>query len=222
MEIIGVKWRELIGVLYQLPFNLGHLFLPLFSYFIRSWRTLQLALSIPTALLLSYYWLIPESPRWLFTIGRVDDSAKVIERAAKINKLPTEDIKASLEASYKAKAEVDRNAKGNFLDLFRTPNMRKKTLLMDFIWFVCGMCYYGVSQYVGEIGGNIFVNVAISAAFTVPGIFLCIFMLKSWGRRKSLAASNCLAGVSMLVIAFINQKYSAVIVPLAGLAVTGM
>jgi MFS family permease len=28
MEIVGSKWRELINVLYQIPFNLGHLTLP--------------------------------------------------------------------------------------------------------------------------------------------------------------------------------------------------
>jgi MFS family permease len=70
MEIIGIKWRELFSVLYQIPFNLGHLTLPLFAYYIRDWQKLQFALSIPSIVLLSYYWLVPESPRWLFTVGK--------------------------------------------------------------------------------------------------------------------------------------------------------
>ena len=222
MEIIGVKWRELVGVLYQVPFNLGHLSLPLFAYFIRDWRTLQFALSIPSVILISYYWLIPESPRWLFTIGRVDESVKVLEKAAKWNKLPSENIRASLEATYEGKTQSERNAKGNFLDLFRTPNMRVKTICMDFNWFVCGMCFFGVSQYVGEIGGNIFINVTLSAVFTIPGTILCIILLKYWGRKATLISSNCLSGVSMLIIAFINPENSVVIVILATLAITGM
>lgn len=222
MEIIGVKWRELIGVLYQVPFNMGHLSLPLFAYFIRDWRSLQFALSIPSVVLISYYWLIPESPRYLFTTGRVEESIKVLEKAAKFNKLPTDGIRASLEASHGAKTEMERNSKGNFLDLFRTPNMRLKTLCMDFNWFACGLCFFGVSQYVGQTGGNIFVNVTLSAAFTIPGTIISIIFLKCLGRRKTLMASNCLTGFAMFAIAFIDPQNSALIVILATLALTGM
>lgn len=169
MEIIGIKWRELFSVLYQIPFNLGHLTLPLFAYFIRDWHRLQFALSIPSVILISYYWLIPESPRWLFTVGRVDESVKILERAAKCNKLPSDNIRTELEAIYHAKTE--QKAKGNILDLFRTKNMRIKTICMNFNWFVCGMGFFGVSQYVGETGGNIFKNVALSAVFELPGKF---------------------------------------------------
>jgi hypothetical protein len=41
---------------------------------------------------------------------------------------------------------------------------------MNFNWFVCGLCFFGVSQYVGETGGNIFKNVAISASLEIPGL----------------------------------------------------
>ena len=167
MELIGIKWRELVSVLYQIPFNLGHLTLPLFAYFIRDWQTLQFALSIPSVILISYYWLIPESPRWLFAVGRVDESVKILEKAAKINNLPVDNIRGNLETIHGAKTE--QKAKGNILDLFRSPNMRVKTICMNFNWFTCGMCFFGVSQYVGESGGNIFKNVAMSAMFTLPG-----------------------------------------------------
>lgn len=174
MELIGVKWRELVSVLYQIPFNLGHLTLPLFAYFIRDWHRLQFALSIPSIVLISYYWLIPESPRWLFTVGKVDKSVKILEKAARWNNLPTENIRANLESAQAAKTE--QQAKGNILDLFRTKNMRLKTMCMNFNWFVCGCCFFGVSQYVGESGGNIFKNVALSAVFELPGKppFTCV------------------------------------------------
>jgi hypothetical protein len=168
MEIIGTKWRELFSVLYQVPFNLGHLTLPLFAYYIRDWQKLQFALSIPSIILLSYFWLVPESPRWLFTIGRVDEAAKILEKAAKCNNMPTENIRSDLAAIQEMKTE--QVAKGNWVDLIRTTNMRVKTVCMCFNWFVCGMCFFGVSQYVGETGGNIFKNVAISASLEIPGL----------------------------------------------------
>jgi hypothetical protein len=44
--------------------------------------------------------------------------------------------------------------------------MRLKTLCMYVIWAVCGLCFYGLAQYMGQIGGNIFINVAISGQFS--------------------------------------------------------
>lgn len=122
MEIIGKKYREVMSVVYQIPFNLGHFTLAIFGYFIRDWRTLQFALSIPSIILISYYWLVPESPRWLFTVGRLDEASKILTKAAKMNKLPTEKINAELEAASKIRGVTTH--KGNALDLVRTPNMR--------------------------------------------------------------------------------------------------
>lgn len=217
MEIIGVKWRELFSVLYQIPFNLGHLTLPLFAYFIRDWQELQFALSIPSVILLSYFWLIPESPRWLFAIGKVDESVAILEKAAKMNGRPIDNIKIDLQKIQDKKSEAI--ARGNFFDLFRTKNMRTKSICMNFNWFVCGMCFFGVSQYVGETGGNVFKNVAMSALFTLPGTVLCILLVKYWGRKPTLILSNCVCGISMIIIAFIDHANSEMIVFLATIAI---
>jgi hypothetical protein len=41
---------------------------------------------------------------------------------------------------------------------------------MYFNWIVCGLCFYGLAQYMGQIGGNIFINVAVSGElFTCAG-----------------------------------------------------
>ncbi|XP_070497497.1 organic cation transporter protein-like isoform X2 [Chironomus tepperi] len=220
MEIIGIKYRELFSVLYQVPFNLGHLTLPLFAYYIRDWQKLQFALSIPSIVLLSYYWLIPESPRWLFTVGRVNESAKILEKAAKKNKLPYEHIKGDLESVQELKTE--QVAKGTIVDLIRTKNMRIKTICMNFNWFVCGMCFFGVSQYVGEAGGNLFKNVAISASLEIPGTLVCILLLKYWGRKKTLIMSNCVSGFALLAIAFVDEGEHELIVILATIGIIGM
>lgn len=113
-------------------------------------------------------------------------------------------------------------AKGNFFDLFRTKNIRMKTICMNFNWFVCGICFFGVSQYVGETGGNVFRNVATSALFELPGTILCIFLLKYWGRKPTLIAANLICGVSMIAIAFIDHSNSDVIVTLATVAITAL
>lgn len=221
MEIIGTKWRELFSVLYQIPFNLGHLTLPAFAYFFRDWHQLQFALSIPSVILISYYWFIPESPRWLLTVGKVEESSNILVKAAKMNKLPHENIRKDLDIVQASKMGAPVS-KGNFLDLFRTPNLRKKTILMAFNWFVCGLAFFGVAQYIGHAGGNIFANVAISAALEIPGTIVCIYLMKAWGRKKTLIASNSLCGVAMLLIALVPADNSTAKVTLASIGIIGM
>lgn len=217
MELVGVRWRELISVLYQIPFNLGHLTLPMFAYFYRDWHHLQLALSIPSLILISYYWIVPESPRWLFTVGRIDESAVVLEKAAAFNKRPTDSIKMDIE-KYSVSVNTKEAARGSFLDLFRTPNMRSKTICMCFNWLVCGMCFFGVAQYIGNLEGDIFMNVIVSSALELPGTILCIFTMKKFGRKWTLIGSNTVTGICMLLIAFIPKLQ----VILASIALVGM
>ncbi|XP_062565693.1 organic cation transporter protein isoform X2 [Armigeres subalbatus] len=221
MEIIGPKWRELFSVLYQIPFNLGHLTLAGFAYFLRDWHHLQFGVSIFSVLLLSYYWLVPESPRYLFTSGNTERAVEVLEKAAKRNKLPTEHIREDVEQYAKTKTHGGA-AKGNLLDLFRTPNMRAKSLFMCFNWFVCGLAFFGVAQYIGHSGGDIYINVAIGAALELPGTLICIYMMKAYGRKKTLITSNTLTGLTMLAIAFVPPSVTWLNVGLASIGLVGM
>ncbi|XP_017787309.1 PREDICTED: organic cation transporter protein-like [Nicrophorus vespilloides] len=200
MELVGTKWRTTVATLYQIPFNLGHLLLAVFGYWIRDWRYFQLAISIPSVVLISYYWILPESPRWLLAVGKTEKAIKILEKAAYHNKLPT----AGIEEDVKSYAEKKRNepkAGGNIVDLFRTSNMRIKTLAICFNWAVTGLCFFGVSQYIGLLQvGDMFVNIAISAAIQVPGTLISIVALEKLGRKKTLILSNLLGGIPMLLI----------------------
>lgn len=219
MEIIGIKWRDVTSILFHLPFNLGHLTLPIFAYFIRDWHYLMLAISLPTILLISYVWLIPESPRWLLAVGRVQESADVLEKAARINKRPTDNILADLVAS-KENIPVPKS-NGNILDLLRTPNMRLNTLVMWFNWCVIGLCFYGMAQYAGQIGGDIFLNVGLSAVLEVPTLLVCIYAVRRFGRKKTIVFGNCFAGIGILIISLVPPDSTVIILICASCGIIG-
>lgn len=55
------------------------------GYLLRHWFALSLATSVPFVLLFSYYWIIPESPRWLLSKNRIDEAEVIVQRMARIN-----------------------------------------------------------------------------------------------------------------------------------------
>ncbi|XP_025413137.1 organic cation transporter protein [Sipha flava] len=206
MEVVGGKWRTVVSTLHHVPFNLGHMSMALISYFIRNWRQFQLAITLPSLFFFTYWWIIPESPRWLLAVGKEKQARRTLAVGAERNgrKLDGE-FEKSLQCAATGHGTGDEG-KGNVFDLFRTPNLRKKTLAVFFNWTVCGLCFYGLAQYMGEIGGNIFVNVASSGLIELPGAFLCIYLMEKFGRRNTLLSANLVTAVACLLITFLPQN----------------
>lgn len=61
-----------------------------------------------------------------------------------------------------AKNENDKDNKVGVMDLFRYPNIRKKSLVLYVIWFSVYFVYYGLVMNLSNIGGDIYVNTVIS------------------------------------------------------------
>lgn len=206
MELIGTEWRTVICILYQIPFNLGHLSLPLFSYYLRNWRYFQASISLPSILLVFYYWVLPESPRWLLADGQKERAVAVLENAAKHNGLPTKNIKNDVDKYFvqqKAQMDETKKHKGNIMDLIRTPIMRMYTIAICFNWIVCGLCFFGVSQFIGQLAGNIFLNVVLSAVVQIPSTLFACWSTKAWGRKATLICANLISGISMILIGIV-------------------
>ncbi|XP_063362509.1 organic cation transporter-like protein [Cydia amplana] len=210
MEFVGTQYRDVISALYQVPFNMGHMLLPVFGYFCRDYSNFQLAISIPTVVLLTYFFLVPESPRWLIAVKRTEEAVKILESVAKVNKRPTEAIRMEIE-NYQAALQKTQLKKGNIVDLFRTPNIRKNILAMAFNWLTCSYCFYGVSQYVGQLSGNAFINVAASASVTLLGTLCSIPLMKVMGRKTILIIFNFICAFCLLVLAVLPEGPGTVV-----------
>jgi hypothetical protein len=155
---------------------------------------------------LKYFKLYSNDPifRWLLVVGKVKESTEIIKTAAKMNKRPTENIGSDIANLYHSKVKDDKPvSRGNMPDLFKSPQLRSRTFFMGYNWFVCGIGFFGVAQYVGRLGSNIFISVAISAAITLPGNALNLVVLHYFGRKWTLLISNLMCGTSMLLIAFL-------------------
>lgn len=86
-----------------------------------------------------FYRLIDESPRWLWGQGRKDEAIKIIQKALKTNNQPS--VSLALDKEQRISLDNDDNEKENhnnqsfsILDLFKTPSLRKNTILICYFW----------------------------------------------------------------------------------------
>lgn len=83
IELSGKSFRSYSTGLNETAHILGYIVLPLVAYFVRDWRRLQLVTSVPWLLVIVCYWFLPESPRWLITVGKKDEAISLLMKIAK-------------------------------------------------------------------------------------------------------------------------------------------
>ena len=65
----------------------------LLAFWLRSWWKLQIAFALLALPLIMFYFLVPESPRWLLEKGKTDEAREVLLNIAKVNKTDIEKTK---------------------------------------------------------------------------------------------------------------------------------
>ncbi|KPJ19743.1 Organic cation transporter 1 [Papilio machaon] len=85
LELMPPSRRPNVGIVVGMLFAGGISLLAVIAYVVRDWFHLTLATSVPFVLCFGYYWLIPESPRWLVGKGRIIEAEEVLRTLAKKN-----------------------------------------------------------------------------------------------------------------------------------------
>ncbi|XP_069462916.1 solute carrier family 22 member 2-like isoform X1 [Ambystoma mexicanum] len=200
-EFVGLNQRKIVGIVYQAAFTVGLLILSGMAYAIPHWRILQIAVTVPNFFFLLYYWCVPESPRWLISQNRHDEAKAIIDHIAKKNrrKLPP-DFESLQSADAACENEKQTPA---FLDMVRTPQIRKYTFILMYIWFSCAVLYQGLIMHMGIAGGDIYFDFFISALTEFPAAIIILLTVDRVGRRYPWAIGSFVAGVACLINAFI-------------------
>nr|CAB3266145.1 organic cation transporter protein-like [Phallusia mammillata] len=209
-EIVAPQLRVRVGQTGQAFFALGFCLLAMYGYFIRNWRTLQLVLSLPVFGLVSLYWLLFESPRWLISRHRYKEANKIVQDllesvGAKSEEAEVLERVADGDEETKRDGTDEKRAYGP-VDLIRTPNMRKKSLNLFYCWLVCSCVYYGLTLNSADLGGDPFINLFLSGFVEIPASCLAIIVIEKWGRRPSLSFTLILSGVACITMLFVPKE----------------
>ncbi|XP_021246964.1 solute carrier family 22 member 3 isoform X2 [Numida meleagris] len=197
-EIVGSDQR-IVGIVIQIFFTLGIMILPGIAYLVPTWQGIQLAISLPNFLFLLYYWVVPESPRWLLTRKKGEKALKIMHDIAKHNGKYLSPHYSEITVSN---VEVTNPS---FLDLVRTPQMRRNTLILMYAWFTSALIYQGLVMRLGIVGGNLYLDFFISGAVELPAALIILMTIDRIGRRLPFAISNIVAGIACLITAFLPE-----------------
>ncbi|CAH2238396.1 organic cation transporter protein-like [Pararge aegeria] len=209
VELSGKSFRPYITSLNEVSYIIAYFTLPIIAYFLRTWRQLQMATSIPWIFVIFYYRLIPESPRWLITRGKTEEAIEVLTKIARRNGRPTDNIRDIVGKIHAEAITHCGPEQGSYLSLFKTPKIRLYTLVLALVWLCCAHTFFGINQYIGRLQGNLYLNIMLSAASLVPGLFLIVVGCVYLKRRVTIVTSFVLAGVALLVFILIpsSMKY---------------
>ena len=188
--------------------------------FENSWKLQLIVMAVPAFLYIPlHFFLMPESGRWLHSVGRFEESQKRLREIAKINKKDPCLIDFAFENENSVKSESISNVsvdiferkrstqnsenvkKASLLDLFRTFHTSMLTLTCALTWFSCSLVFYGLTYIIGSIGGNLYINAYLISSTEIPA-WTVLFAMDKFGRQKTAYMSLFICAISCAVIPF--------------------
>uniref|UniRef100_A0A7E5A0H0 MFS domain-containing protein n=1 Tax=Panagrellus redivivus TaxID=6233 RepID=A0A7E5A0H0_PANRE len=209
VELVSPKYRQLSTIGASMAWALGQVILGVLAYNIRDYRYLHACIACPALVFISYKWLVPESARWLVAHKRYEEADKILLKAARINKsnLP-KNWHEQLHYDDVATSETPKTHH-TFLDLVRTPVLRRRSLACFFCWPVCSMLYYGVSMNTTFLGGDRYWTFIFGGLVEFPSSILTYVLIDKIGRKALLVAGFTVSAVAMFSNLLIGSNYHA-------------
>ncbi|XP_068600264.1 solute carrier family 22 member 6-like [Brachionichthys hirsutus] len=217
VEWVPIKARTIVGTLGSISFTFGQVALAGIVYWLRDWRTLQVAVSAPNFLFFALTWWCSESARWLVMNGQSDAALKNLHRVAQINGKPEMIDKLTrevLDSHMKKEIEMSRLS-FTVYDLLKTRGMRRITICLLAVWFGTSFAYYGLAMDLQKFGVNIYLMQLIFGVVDIPAKCVVLIVLSRLGRRVSQLSCLFLAALVIFANIFIPRDMQAIRTTLA-------
>lgn len=175
------------------------------AYKLKNWRHYLVLTSLPFSINVVMIWLfIPESPRWLCSVNKLEAAATNLRKIAKYNGATNfSDIK-SIDQEKMAQPKKD-TAIWRALKLVK---YRSILVCAMVTWFVCGITAYYLTYSADHLGGTVYANLAFQGIADFPvNILLAIFF--GLFRRRKMFSLLWLAVVVCLGVLIFGPMLSA-------------
>ncbi|XP_067950221.1 organic cation transporter protein-like [Watersipora subatra] len=198
IEISPPNRRTISAIVQTLGWAVGVILLSGIGFALRGWRDLQLCLAcISIPFILTYWWLLTESPTWLLSQGRFEEAVQIVKRIKELNNLEDVDTEQLVDTENE-----ETQAKESWRKVLVSRTIIINILINSFGWFVGSMGYYGLALNVGNLVGDIYVNNLIGGIVEVFAYFLLLICLKA-GRKPVYILLMSIGGVALIVSGFL-------------------
>ena len=186
-----------------------------------NWRLFAMLAALPCTISIGLGWIfVPESPRWLCTQGKCDESLDIIRKAAKMNGV---DVDVVFPVGMTLQPEDVEEA--NFLELF-APQWRPTIFKLWGLWAAMAFGYYGIvmattrifaseeseggdasvagtSGPVTEIPSFDYSAIFVSSSAELIGITIVVALVDIAGRIPLQLVSFAVAGVCLFILCYL-------------------
>jgi len=220
-EFIGAERRGRFFLLYEVIFPVGLMFAGMAGYFlvpIYGWKAMFVVGLIPSVLTVPLRWLMPESPRWLASKGRIAEADAVVRM------LEDNATKRGLVLSEPVVRPLDprATARSNWRDLFKGIYL-KRTLMIWGLWLCSYMINNGLITWLPTLYKQVFhlplqTSLAygwITSAFGVIASIVCALLIDKVGRKRWYATAFLLATAPLLALTLFGADSSVKVLVLA-------
>ncbi|KAJ0179285.1 hypothetical protein K1T71_004997 [Dendrolimus kikuchii] len=203
-EIVGPKYRVITSATISSMFALGQVYLGLIAYAVPEWQKLSLVLFSPVFVLISYQWLLTESPRWLLSKNKPEKAKMYVTRAAKwngkkVSKTSMNFLLTAFSRKDKKKMVPEENL---FLKVIKSRVLLRRCCTTPILWITTVFIYYGLSINSVNLSGNMYINYIAVGAIEIPGFWTAVLVLDRIGRRVTLFSGFMVCALCNMGFAF--------------------
>ncbi|XP_068654633.1 organic cation/carnitine transporter 2-like [Aristolochia californica] len=205
-ELVGKRWRGEVGVIGFFSFTLGFLSLPLLAFLCSesSWRALYLWTSSPAlCYCLLVYFLVYESPRWLFVRGRRDEAIGTLRKVAATN---GHELNYTSSGVFPEEEPQNVNIYSAMKILWENRWSLRRLLAMMVVSFGVGLMYYAMPLAVETLSLNHYLSVTFNALAEFPAMLLTFFAIGRLNRRSMVLAFTLFSGATSIACGILEGR----------------
>ncbi|XP_050677877.1 organic cation transporter protein-like [Leptidea sinapis] len=221
-ELVGPKYRVVASATSTSMFAVGQVVLGGVAWLVQPWRYMILVLHIPCFLIISYYWILSESIRWLLSKQKYVEARQVLEKIARVNKKEISEKSMEGLLTPPPSATTSDNLKeskpGLVSSLFKSRILLRRVCTTPIWWITTTFVYYGLSINSTSLSDTMYLNYILTCAIEIPGFYTAVFILDRIGRKPTLCGGFLFSAACNIAFVFIPSDLTVfrMIVYLAG------
>jgi MFS transporter, putative metabolite:H+ symporter len=220
-EFIGAEKRGRFFLLYEVIFPIGLMFAGMAGFVlvpIYGWKAMFVVGLVPSMLTIPLRWLMPESPRWLASKGRITEANAVVklleDSATRRGAVLPEPIVRSIDTAPAVPSDWRELFKGIYLE---------RTLMIWGLWVCVYMINNGLITWLPTLYAQVFhlpLQTSLAYGWVTSGVgvvasILCALLIDKVGRKRWYATAFLIGAVPLLTLAWLGASSAKEVLILA-------